>query len=39
MEDVSLLLAEGNDLKASSSESEYLISSSGNGALLTIFFW
>ena len=32
MEDVSLLLAEGSDLKASSSESEYLISPSGNGA-------
>lgn len=31
MEDVSPLLAEVNDLKASSSKSEYLISPSGNG--------
>lgn len=37
MEDVSPLLAEGTDLKASSSESEYLISPSGNGAWLAIF--
>lgn len=37
MEDVSLLLAE-DDLKASSSESEYLISHSGNGACLGVFW-
>ena len=37
-EDVRLLLTKGKDVKPSSSKSEYLISTLGNGTCLDIFF-